>query len=158
MKNRGLSSELQRLNDLISRTESSCGDNLELRSDWAKYICVLSSGLMENGIKAIYIEYAQNSVSGPVARFVSSKISQIRNPKTEKFLEIAAAFKEAWKVDLESYTIENERGTALDSIMTNRHLIVHGKSNNSNITMSAIKDYLKKSVEILEFIEDQCGL
>jgi hypothetical protein len=42
------------------------------------------------------------------------------------------------------------------TIMKNRHLIAHGKS--PQITISQVKDYLTKSVEVLDFIEKQCGL
>jgi hypothetical protein len=53
--------------------------------------------------------------------------------------------------------VEDEgRDDAIGNIMTNRHLIAHGK--NSQITIGKIKEYLKLAVEVLEFIENQCEL
>jgi len=45
---------------------------------------------------------------------------------------------------------------AIDAIMANRHLIAHGKD--SGISLVRVEQYLKKSIEVVEFIETQCGL
>ena len=47
----------------------------------------------------------------------------------------------------------NGRKDAIDTIMANRHLIVHGK--NSGITVARVSDYLDKAEEVLEFLEKQ---
>ena len=44
---------------------------------------------------------------------------------------------------------------AIDAIISNRNLIAHGE--NSNITLVQLKDYLTKSVRVIEVIENQCG-
>ena len=156
MQNREIARQLQRLKDLIKRTTDACGDNPEAQSDWAKYICVLSAGLIENALKEIYIEYAYRTVSEPVARFASSHISPIRNPKTDKFIEIAAAFKEEWKIELENFVTLDGRGDALDSLINQRHLIAHGKERDSHLSIVQVKEYLEKTIEVIEFVENQC--
>lgn len=140
----------------MKKTQEASNDSVEIQSHWAKYLCVISAGVIENAIKEIYIEYVQRMVSKPVANYVISNLGQLRNPKTQKFLETAAAFKTIWKEDLESFVLVNGRGDAIDSIMGNRHLIAHGKDANSRITIAQLKDYLLKAIEVLEFIEDQC--
>jgi len=157
MQNQEIHKQLQKLNDLIQRTQSACHNDFELQSHWAKYICILSAGLLENALKELYSDYAKKQVSQPVANFVSSNLSHIRSPKMQKFLEIAAAFKEDWKDELENYVNSNGRTEAVDSIMNNRHLIAHGKNHNSNISLAQIKDYLNKAKEVLVFIETQCS-
>lgn len=157
MQNREIAKQLQRLNDLIKKTDEACSSNLELQAEWAKYLCILSAGLIENALKAIYIEFTQKKVSKPIAGYVSSTISPIRNPKTQRFLDIAAAFNPTWRDELETYVNDEGRLEAIDSIMSQRHLIAHGQNQNSNITVAKIKDYLIKSIEVLEFIEQQCN-
>jgi hypothetical protein len=49
---------------------------------------------------------------------------------------------------------QNGRKDAIDSIMNNRHLIAHGKD--SGITVARVNDYLRKCIEVIEFIEAQC--
>lgn len=157
MLNRELIRQLQRLQDLIKKTNEACGGNLELQAQWAKYICVLTSGLLENAIKEVYMEFAQRQVTQPIANFVASKLSPIRNPKAQVFLDVAAAFNTTWKDELEAYLADDGRGDAMDSIINHRHLIAHGKHHNSAISLAQVKEYLAKAVEVIEFIEQQCA-
>lgn len=138
MHNREIARQFQRLQDLVKKSDEATAGAIELQAQWAKYLCILSAGLLENAIKEIYIEYAQNQVSKPIANFISSLLSPTRNPKSQKFLEIAAAFNPAWKVELENYLNDDGRGDAIDSIMNHRHLIAHGKSHNSNISLGRV--------------------
>jgi hypothetical protein len=157
MHNREITRQFQRLQDLIKKAVEATDGSIELQSHWAKYLCVLSAGLLENAIKEIYIEYAHNQVSKPIANFISSIFSPIRNPKSQKFLEIATAFNPIWKGELENYLNDYGRGDAIDSIMNQRHLIAHGKGHNSNISLVQIKEYITKAEQVLEFIEEQCN-
>ncbi len=156
MENQEISRQLQRLRSLIKRTNEACTDNLEIQADWAKYICVIGSGLIENGIRHIYMEYASKTVSKPIAKYVNSHLSAIRNPKSDRFLEVAGAFKEEWKEELEVFLNEDGRGDAIDSLMDQRHLIAHGKAHNSSLTMGGVLGYLEKAIQVLKFIESQC--
>jgi hypothetical protein len=156
MQNREISVQLQRLDSLIKRSEEATDQNIELQSEWARYICVLAAGLLENSIKEIYLTFARNNVSAPVANFVSSSISPIRSPKTDRFLRMAAAFSDVWSGELELYVNQKGRGEAIDTIMLNRHLIAHGRYQESRISLAQIKEYLGKATEVLVFIESQC--
>jgi hypothetical protein len=57
---------------------------------------------------------------------------------------------------LASFLALEGRREAIDAIMANRHLIAHGS--NSGITLVRVKEYLSKSVQVIEFIEEQCGV
>lgn len=157
MRNQEITRQLQSITDLINNTQSATSSSIELQAQWAKYICILSAGLIENALKELYINYATKQVSVPIAKYVSSKLSAIRNPRMDRFLETAGAFSPSWKNDLEVFSDNNGRGYAIDTIMGNRHLIAHGQSHRSTITLVQVKEYLKKAVEILEFIESQCS-
>lgn len=157
MQNQEIRKQLQRLQTLIKRVDEACGGNIEMQSHWAKYICILSAGVIENALREFYTDYAVKQVSEPVGRYVSSTISPIKNPKIQKFLEIASAFQQAWRDELEIYANLEGRGDAINSIMTNRHQVAHGKSHISNITLAQLKEYLAKAVEVLEFIDQQCN-
>jgi hypothetical protein len=156
MTNREVSRQIQRLRDLISKASVACDRDAELQSHWAKYICIICAGLLENALKEIYGDYASRQVSQPVANFVSSKLSQIRNPKSSVFLEVSVAFSQVWKAELENFMGEEGRYDAIDSIIINRHKIAHGKDQNSGVTVTRVKEWLEKAIEVLEFIENQC--
>ena len=130
---------------------------LEMQGHWARYICVLSAGYVENSVREIYGCYIKkNSYSPAVIRYAIKQLDGVQNPRPEKLVKIAAAFDLAWGRDLDIYLNQNYRSDAVNSIMSNRHLIAHGRS--SNITVGQVSLYLGKVVEIAEFMETQCGL
>jgi hypothetical protein len=145
------------LESLIKRSEESTAQNIELQSEWARYICVLAAGLLENALKEVYIEFAKNNISTPIANFIGSNLSWIRNPKTQRFMDTAAAFSDAWRTELAVYVDENGRGDAIDSIMVNRHLIAHGQYQDSRVSLVQVKEYLVKAIEVVNFVETQCA-
>ena len=154
MRNRDLSRELSRLNDLIKRTTFATED-IELQGHWGRYLCVVAAGFVENGLQTIYSDYAVNSASGPVARYVNSRLESVYNPNAQRFIDVAGSFNVAWR-ELEEFLQKDEgsRKEALDSIMNNRNQIAHGKS--VGVTVHRVRDYIDRCVEVLEFIEDQC--
>src|SRR5438445_422119 len=116
MQNREILIQIQRLQSLIKRSTEATDDNFELQGDWAKYLCILTAGLLENSIKQIYSEFASRAVTKPVANFVSSSLSPIRSPKAQRFLDTAAAFNVLWGGELENYLNDDGRREAIDSI------------------------------------------
>lgn len=91
-----------------------------------------------------------------MANFVEATLARVQNPKANRFVETARAFDPAWIDSLTAFLDEEGRRDAIDAIMSNRHLIAHGKD--SGISLVRVKEYLKKSVEVVEFIELQCAV
>lgn len=141
---------------LIENTRKSCGDNIELQGHWGKYVCVLAAGFLENAICEVYIPLVSSSASPAVSNFSQTVLQKIQNPKSSKFIEIANSFKKEWGEQLAQFLNEdNDRKDAIDSIMRIRHLIAHGK--NTSVSIVKVREYLERSVEVIEYIEKQCG-
>lgn len=151
-----MSSQHQKICWLIEQARLLDANQLELQSHWARYICVVSSGFLENALKEIFSNYARSCSSPPIADFVESKLSGIQNPKSNRFVETAGTFNKDWAINLEAFLAIEGRKEAIDGIMSNRHLIAHGKD--SGITLAGIKEYLRKSVSVIEHLEQQCGI
>lgn len=158
MKSVELNRQAAALRHLIKRVGHDPSTRaLEMQSHWARYICVLSAGYVENTIRDIYGQYVhKNSYSAPVIRYATKQLDGVQNPRPDRLVKIAASFDPVWGRDLETHLTQNFRSDAVNAIMSNRHLIAHGRS--SNITVSQISLYLGKVVEIAEFMEAQCGL
>ena len=154
MDNRELKRQLQALNDLLDKTSDASSGSIELQAHWARYICVRVSGFLEIAIKEIYSDLIKKSSSPKISNYACNMITQVRNPNSQKFIEIAGMFEPTWREELEKYMSDNGRLEAINSIISNRHLIVHGKD--SGITLARLKDYLMKSIEVIEYIEAQC--
>lgn len=129
---------------------------MELRAHWARYICVLASGFLENSLKEVYSCYARSCSAPAVGDYVEAQLERVQNPKANRFVETAQAFNKRWANDLATFLEEDGRKEAIDAIMANRHQIAHGKD--SGITLARVSDYLTKSVHVIEFIEAQCDL
>ncbi len=156
MKSQELGQQLERINSLFERSQEACGDNVEMLSHWAKYLCVLVAGFLENAIEDVYSRFVMSAASEPVQNYAISRLSTIQNPKTGRFIEVAQSFKKSWGEELEIFVNEDGRREAIDSIMQNRHQIVHGQ--HSGVTLARVRDYLRKSLRVIEFLEAQCGL
>lgn len=130
---------------------------IEMQSHWARYICILTSGYVESAVRVIYGQYVRkNSYSQPIIRYMIKQLEGVQNPRSEKLINIADAFDPAWGHALRAHLAQNFRGDAVNAIMSNRHLIAHGRS--SNITVGQVSLYLGKVVDVVEFMEKQCGL
>ena len=151
-----LSSQHQRLIWLISEADKFEADKIELRAHWARYLCVLASGYLENALKEIYGRYARSRSDPAIANYVERSLNRIQNPKAKRFVETASAFNKEWEESLRSFLELDGKKEAIDAIISNRHRIAHGQD--STITLAQVRDYLAKSEEVVEFIEGQCGL
>jgi hypothetical protein len=154
MKHRELNRQLQAIDSLFKRTRAACGDDIEMMAHWARYLCVLCAGFLENALTALYSDYCRRSSNEYVASFATRTLELISNPKTGRFLEVAGKFRQSWREDLETFVDEDGRRDAIDSIMNNRHQIAHGQR--SDITMARITTYFEKAVQVVDHIEDQC--
>ena len=153
MTNRELVRQKQRL-DTLFKNRALASYDIELLSHWAKYLCVLVAGFLENSLKELYGEFAKRSASPQVASFASATLQRIRNADSDRFLNTAGGFSKAWKGDLKAFMDENGRKEAINSIIGQRHLIAHGRS--STITLAGLQEYVFKAVEVIDFIEEQC--
>lgn len=155
MKNQEVARQVQRIQSLIKKTQEASDDNFDLQAHWARYLCILVSGLIENSLKEIYSEFINSRASKPVADYAISYLSKLQNPKAEKIMELVGSFRQEWKMELEIFLTNEGRKDAIDSIMNNRNQIAHGKD--VGVTVVRVSNYLEKVVAVLEFIELQCG-
>lgn len=154
MNNRETNRQLQKLKDLMKKTEELHSISIEIQSHWAKYLCVYTAGFIENAVKEIFTGYVKKAASTPVGNYAGSVLQKIQNPKMNIIIQTASSFKKSWGEDIKAFAEEDGRGDAVDSIMQNRHLIAHGKD--SGITVARLSQYIEKALELLEYIELQC--
>lgn len=143
----------QRLDNLIKRIDSFSGDE-ELHAHLVKYLCVIVCGFLEVSVPAIYKEYAQGKAISYVANFVNRQLGSFPSPNMERILSLAGAFNPEWRDKLEDVTSEEINGS-INSIVSNRRLIAHGRS--VGITIGRMKRYYNDAVKLVKLIERQCN-
>jgi hypothetical protein len=143
----------QKLDGLFKKV-GNLGDDLELQSHWAKYLCILVSGWIETSIRTIYIQYARKQSPEFIGNFIEYTLGDFQNPKMTKILELARSFNPDWEERLRKET-DGERKDAIDSIVNNRHRVAHGEP--SDITYARIATYYKKAIEVVDLVSAQCS-
>lgn len=153
MKNIKVRSDKQRLDALFSKVEELPSEDFELKSHWARYLCILVSGFLETAIREIFAEYAKNKASPYIVNYVVAQLSSLQNPKMEKILQLTRCFNPKWAESLKDAT-EGELKDSVDSIVNNRNQIAHGKQ--TNITYHTISSYYQDAIKVVDLIEKQC--
>jgi len=158
MRTPELARQLAALRSVIRRTGHDHSTKaLEMQAHWAKYACVLTAGFIENMVRHIYGAYTSKSTTNrKLVNYISKQLEGEQNPKHDKLIKIAKAFDDTWGKDLEAHLEKDFRRDAINSIISNRHLIAHGR--NSHITVAQVDQHLKRIVSVAEFMEDQCGI
>jgi len=146
-------SERECLSTRINRLfeEANGIDNDKLKSDLARYICVLASGYLEVSCRDIFGTFAERQASPAVLRFVSQQLKKYSNLNTEKFLQLAESFVPECRQRIESDRNFEELKDAVDSIVSNRNNIAHGRD--TGISLSVVKRYYEKAKRFLELLK-----
>lgn len=155
MKDLELTRQLLRIRTLIKEAPAASASRLELQSHWSRYLCILVAGFLETAIRNIYSTLALNTAQPAVASYAVSSLRKLRNPKADTFVRTAAAFSKSWAADLVAFLEEDGRKDAIDSIMSNRNLIAHGRD--TSISLVRVVEYFDKGVDVVEYLEQQCG-
>lgn len=101
------------------------------QAHWAKYLCVLVSGYIEESLRTLLEQYALTRAAPVIQNYVSRSIGDITNCSINKMRSILARFSHEWEVDfqvrLETHRNADQLKNAVDSVVANRHEIVHGR-------------------------------
>jgi hypothetical protein len=142
----------QRLDSVFSMVELMPLDP-EVLSHWAKYLCVLTSGFIENSLRVILQDYAEKHANNDVASFVSTRIDGLTNLNDEKIGQLLGAFSPTWR-DTFNATRSTEQKDAIDSVLANRNLIAHGRS--VGLTLARMKQYYGDISKVVKIIDEEC--
>jgi RiboL-PSP-HEPN len=142
----------QRIESTFDR--ASAVTDLQTQADLAKYLCVLTSGLLEQAARQLYGEHTRQSASPRVLRYVERRLEFFQNPNAQKLIALAGDFDPAWGAELEGFLVD-ERRDHVNSVVANKNQIAHGE--NVGITYMRAKEYFDSVVEVVDFIEGQCA-
>ena len=134
------------LDATFSRASRIDVGEIELRADFARHLCVLVSGFIDQTIKNYTIEYVRKRSSETVTNHVSQSIINLTNLKAEKLKNHLLSFDSRWESDLEQL-IADERRAAVDSVVSLRHGIAHGKP--GDVTIARMTTYYGEIIKVI---------
>jgi hypothetical protein len=142
----------KRLDNLFQQTKSLSDDPF-IQSHWARYLCVLSAGYLETSVRLIYSEYARKRSSSQVANYVDAQLRNFQSAKMNNILQLAGMFNPEWKDRLATET-NGELSDSVNSIISNRHQIAHGKD--TGVSLANLKIWYKNATKVIELLESLC--
>lgn len=142
-----------RLDDLFEKV-SHLSNDPELQAHWARYLCVLVSGFLETSIRQIFSEYTKTKAHPKIVNYVEKQLERFQNPNVEAVLQLAGAFDPSWRSELED-TVDEEVLAAVNSVVTNRHSIAHGR--NVGLSYVVMREYYINSRKLIKSIDEQCS-
>lgn len=143
----------QRIEQML-KIAQSCRDT-EIQSHWARYLCVLISGFIENSVELCLSEYSRRNSNDVVANFVGCKLRGFQNPKIGPIIELFGSFNATWRGDLESAT-DGKLGDSINSIVGNRHSIAHGQS--VSLSLGSLTAYYRDALKVIDLLHRTCGV
>jgi hypothetical protein len=141
-----------RLDATFRRVSALPPDDLEIRSDFARYLCILVSGFIENTVTVLATAYCREGSRPPVANYAGSQLGRLQNLNSERLGQVIGAFEPSWRDDLVSF-LAGPRKDALDSVLSLRNQIAHGES--VGVTYVRIHEYYCCVKEIVSFLENR---
>lgn len=150
MKNRTLHDITAKVDNVFLLTEKVAED--EVKAIFAKYLCVLSSGYLEESIRIIINNYVITKSHPYISSYVLFTTKNLTNYNTEKICKLLNVFNPQWREKFES-NITVEEKDAIDSVLANRHQIVHGRD--VGVSYIHIKNWyihIKRTIQVLNVI------
>ncbi len=152
--NRDVADMKARLDATFLRVSELSQDDLEVRSDFARYLCVLVSGFIESAVTVLATAYCRDRSQPPVGNYAGSQLGRLQNMNSERLGQVIGAFEHSWREELIQF-LEGPRKDALDSVLSLRNQIAHGGS--VGLTYVRIREYYSRIKEIVNFLERRFG-
>jgi hypothetical protein len=123
----------------------------EILADFARYLCVLVSGFMEQAVRELAGECARRQSSPGTHRYVQGQLLFFQNPNAERIAQLIGAFNPDWRVGFELF-LGDQRKDAINSIVANRHNIAHGQM--VGISYVQMSEYYASAKEVVDYLAD----
>lgn len=128
--------------------ETSRGiDDDEIKAHYARYLCVLTSGYLEECIKIIVRNYVESRTHPNICNYVNLSTGNLTNLKAEKLANFLNSFNTEWKEKFVTMVTDEEKDS-IDSVVANRHQIAHGQ--NVGVSYVRVSEWYKNVKKVVE--------
>lgn len=136
--------------DVLFTEVSTLSEGEIIKAHLARYLCVRTSGYLENVVKALISNYCDGTSPRPIQSFILSKTKNTTNLNYTKILRLLAEFSPEWKDKFES-KLSDQQKSSLNSVVSNRNNIAHG--NPDSITFNGIKKYYEDIKDVISILK-----
>ena len=141
--------------DATFKRAANINADAELLSDFARHLCVLVSGFLEQAVIEYLIEYARIHSDARVQKHIEKRLRHLTNLSSQRLIDTIGGFDSDWGRDMESFLVD-ELKDAVNGIVDLRNRIAHGKY--VGITMIRVQNYYDRIKIVVEHIGVLCGV
>lgn len=117
------------------------------------YLCVRTSGFLENAVQIILLEYVQsNTPDNPTQNYVEKNLKSI-SADYNSILGTVRSFNESWRTELRSNNVQQYK-SVLNNLVENRNQIAHGRD--SKITIQELQSYFIQIQDLVLLLHNTC--
>jgi HEPN superfamily RiboL-PSP-like protein len=146
-------SEVYRMKAVLDQTFTRINGvgpgEIELASDFARYLCVLVSGFLEKSLQEMAMQCCRRMAGGPALNYAIAQLEWAQNPSVDNLLTLVGNFSLDWQDELEVF-LSPERRSAIGSVVGLRNAVSHGRP--GGVTIVTVRDYYRRVVEVVEFL------
>jgi hypothetical protein len=135
---------ISKVNTVFKRASAQV--DLEVQSDYAKYLVIRICGLVEQVVLEVVQTHTSSRSTPQISNHVAWRMGMFQNPNIEKLLQLAGSFDKSWRAQLDTEFTEPER-VALGSITTQRNRIAHG--GDSTISLGQVQQYYAEVLSLM---------
>ena len=141
---------IQEVESVFSIAGGYSSDSAELEH-WTRYLCVLSSATLQSSLHLILNEHVRSSSQITVQRFVRIQLDRTRNPSPSEIVSLHTQFDEQWGHEIRQF-LRGERRDAIESIVSNRNNISHGRT--CTVTIGDLRKWFDHTKQVILFCHD----
>lgn len=146
-----LNSERRRILSVVELGGSLPFESSLLRSEWAKYLSIVASGYLEEGIRLIFTNYTERRSDRKTSRYCRGRLKDFQNPSPEAIEKLVKSFDEDWFTTLTDYWTGRRRDS-ISSIVNNRHNAAHGRHFGTSLV--TVTGYFKDADDVVIHLHD----
>ncbi len=145
--------ELQDLFDRVSRLQKLGTIPTDLAVQFTWYLCIRTSGFLENCVQIILLEYVQSKTTDlPTQNYVEENLKNI-SANYDDILRTIRRFDVNWRTELRQSNVQQFK-PVLNNLVENRNLIAHGRD--SQITIQELQGYFKDVQHLVKLLHNTC--
>ena len=123
----------------------------ENRARLAQLMTIWASGYLEATCRDAVLAYTKRRADPTIVKFVSRSLNRFRNPRMENILALVRGIDDDIADDLDDYADGSIR-ESVNSIVSIRHLIAHGRS--ANISVGRVTQYFEDAKKLARKMEN----
>jgi hypothetical protein len=127
----------------------------EAQAHWAKYLCVLVSGYLEQAVREILITHTNSRSAPTVQRYVEESWPGSKNMRCDAISKILGQFDSSWAAKFETWLAQgDERKGSINLLIRWRNDIAHGKERDTTgVTISSVRSNFQVAKDVVDLLE-----